>query len=42
MVGHRIREIMDRHGWTVWRPGKVPGGDLFLTGMIYRPRGTSK
>lgn len=42
MIGRWIREIMERQGWTTWRPGKVPRGNLFSTGMIYRPRELSK
>lgn len=42
MIGRWIREIMERQGWTVWRPGKVPRGNLFSTGMIYRPREMTK
>jgi hypothetical protein len=42
MIGRWIREIMERQGWTVWRPGKVPRGNLFSTGMIYRPRDATK
>lgn len=42
MVGRWIREIMERQGWIAWRPGKMPRGNLFSTGMIYRPRDAAK
>jgi hypothetical protein len=37
-VGRWVREILERHGWIVWRKRRVSPGNLFSTGMVYRPR----
>jgi hypothetical protein len=36
-IGRWVREILERHGWTVWKTGRVTPGNLFSTGTIYRP-----
>jgi len=37
-IGRWVREILEQHGWTVWRTRRVPPGNLFSTGMVYRLR----
>jgi hypothetical protein len=38
-VGRWVREIMATRGWQPVRSGKIPRGNLFSTGAIYRPGG---
>jgi hypothetical protein len=40
-VGRWVREILEQHGWTVWKKRRVSPGHLFSTGMVYRPRSQS-
>jgi hypothetical protein len=36
-IGRWVREILEPHGWTVWKKRRVAPGNLFSTGMVYRP-----
>jgi hypothetical protein len=36
-IGRWVREIMAARGWEPVRSGKIPRGNLFSTGAIYRP-----
>jgi hypothetical protein len=36
-IGRWVREIMGKRGWLPVRPGKIPRGNLFSTGAIYKP-----
>lgn len=36
-IGRWVREILAQHGWTVWKKRRVAPGNLFSTGMVYRP-----
>jgi hypothetical protein len=38
LVGRWVREIMAGQGWEPLRTGKIPRGNLFSTGAIYRPK----
>lgn len=38
LIGRWVREEMERRGWTPVRSGKVPRGNLFSTGAIYRKK----
>jgi hypothetical protein len=38
LIGRWVREIMAARGWEPVRKGKIPRGNLFSTGAIYRPR----
>jgi hypothetical protein len=40
-VGRWVREILEQHGWTVWKKRRVSPGNLFSTGMVYRPSAQS-
>ena len=37
-IGRWVRELMHQRGWEPLRKGKLPRGNLFSTGAIYRPR----
>jgi hypothetical protein len=37
-VGRWVREILEQHGWTIWKKRRVAPGNLFSTGMVYRPK----
>lgn len=37
-IGRWVREVMGGIGWLPVRKGKIPRGNLFSTGAIYRPR----
>jgi hypothetical protein len=37
-VGRWVREILEQHGWTVWKKRRVAPGNLFSTGMVYRAK----
>lgn len=41
LIGRWVREIMAARGWEPVRKGKIPRGNLFSTGAIYRPRNKS-
>jgi hypothetical protein len=36
-IGRWVREILEQQGWTVWKKRRVSPGNLFSTGMVYRP-----
>ena len=36
-VGRWVREILEQHGWRAWKKRRVAPGNLFSTGMVYRP-----
>lgn len=38
LIGRWVREIMQAEGWVPVRTGKIPRGNLFSTGAIYKPR----
>ncbi|MBI4923775.1 MAG: hypothetical protein HY834_18715 [Devosia nanyangense] len=38
LVGRWVREIMAGKAWEPLRTGKIPRGNLFSTGTIYRPK----
>jgi hypothetical protein len=40
-IGRWVREILEGQGWTVWKNRRVAPGNLFLTGMVYRSKGTA-
>jgi hypothetical protein len=42
LIGRWVREIMAARGWEPARKGKIPRGNLFSTGAIYRPRSKSR
>lgn len=42
LIGRWVREIMDKAGWEPVRIGKIPRGNLFSTGAIYRPKTRAK
>jgi hypothetical protein len=35
-IGRWVKEILARRGFVPWKTGRVPPGNLFSTGMIYR------
>ncbi len=35
-VGRWVREVMEHRGWVPARKGKLPRGNLFSTGAIYK------
>jgi hypothetical protein len=37
-IGRWIREIMSKQGWTPSKSGRVAPGNLFSSGMIYKPK----
>ena len=37
-IGRWVREAMEARGWTPARIGRVPPGNHFTTGGIYKPR----
>lgn len=41
LIGRWVREIMGKLGWEPVRTGKIPRGNLFSTGAIYKPRARS-
>ena len=42
LIGRWVREIMQAEGWVPMRTGKIPRGNLFSTGAIYKPRLTTR
>src|SRR5260370_34575283 len=38
MIGRWVRQIMSAKGWIPSKSGRVAPGNLFSTGMIYRPK----
>ena len=38
IIGRWVRQIMSAKGWTPSKSGRVAPGNLFSTGMIYRPK----
>lgn len=42
-IGRWVREVMEAHGWTTdaGSKGRVADGNLFSTGAIYYPKGSS-
>ena len=37
-IGRWVRQILEQHGWTVHKKRRVTPGNLFSTGMVYRPK----
>lgn len=42
LIGRWVREIMLAEGWEPIRTGKIPRGNLFSTGAIYKPRAATR
>ncbi|HZK89797.1 MAG TPA: hypothetical protein VFC56_06575 [Stellaceae bacterium] len=40
-IGRWVREILEHQGFTVWKKRRVAPGNLFSTGMVYRPTAQS-
>lgn len=36
MIGRWVKEVMEKQGWKPWKPSRVPPGNLFSRGMIYK------
>jgi hypothetical protein len=37
-IGRWIRTVLSERGWFPLRPGKLPRGRFFTSGMVYAPR----
>jgi hypothetical protein len=42
MIGRWVKEVMANHGWEPWKAARVPPGNLFSTGMIYKKKRNDK